>query len=85
MIKFNITNNKVRIFDNSDIGVVVWQENIESPVKIGVIATNIFEKYNNRWLLIHQQRSVSNYMPPNLCSIKYMVPFTSKAQIPLGP
>ena len=72
VIKFNITNTKVRIFDNGDIGVVVCQENIESSVnrqqdKIGIIATNIFERYENRWLLIHHQgSSISNYMPPNL-------------------
>jgi hypothetical protein len=62
VIKFNITNTKVRIFDNGDVGVVVCQENIESPVNgqqdmIGVIATNIFERYGNRWLLIHQKPS----------------------------
>jgi len=72
MIKFNITNTKARSFDNSDIGVVVCQENIESSVngqqdRIGVIATNIFERYENRWVLIHHQgSSISNYMPPNL-------------------
>jgi SnoaL-like domain len=72
MIKFNITNTKVRLFDNGDIGVVVCQENIESSVnrqqdKIGIIATNIFERYENQWLLIHHQgSSISNYMPPNL-------------------
>ena len=71
-IKFNITNTKVRLFDNGDIGVVVCQENIESSVnrqqdKIGIIATNIFERYENQWLLIHHQgSSISNYMPPNL-------------------
>jgi hypothetical protein len=72
MIKFNITNTKVRIFDNGDIGVVVCQENIEPSVngqqdKIGIIATNIFERHENRWLLIHHQgSSISNYMPPNI-------------------
>ena len=71
VIKFNITNTKVRIFDSGDIGVVVCQENIESSVrqqdKIGIIATNIFERYENRWLLIHHQGSyISNYMVPNL-------------------
>ncbi len=72
VIKFNITNTKVRIFDSGDIGVVVCQENIESSVnrqqdKIGIIATNIFERYENQWLLIHHQgSSISNYMPPNL-------------------
>ena len=72
MIKFNITNTKVILFDNGDIGVVVCQENIESSVnrqqdKIGIIATNIFERYENQWLLIHHQgSSISNYMPPNL-------------------
>lgn len=72
MIKFNITNTRVRLFDNGDMGVVVCQENIESSVnrqqdKIGIIATNIFERYENRWFLIHHQgSSISNYMPPNL-------------------
>ena len=72
LIKFNITNTKIRIFDNGNIGVIVCQENIESSVngqqdKIGIIATNIFERYENRWLLIHHQgSSISNYMPPNL-------------------
>ena len=71
VIKFNITNTKVRIFDSGNIGVVVCQENIESSVrqqdKIGIIATNIFERYENRWLLIHHQgSSISNYMVPNL-------------------
>jgi ketosteroid isomerase-like protein len=48
MIKFTITNTKVRTFDK--VGVVVCLENIETTsadgrlVKIGVIATNIFEK-----------------------------------------
>ena len=46
MIKFNITNPKVRLFDNN--GIIVCQENIESSIngrqeKIGIIATNIFE------------------------------------------
>ena len=72
MISFNITNTRVRIFDNGDIGVVVCQENIKSSVnrqqaEIGVIGTNIFERYENRWLLIHHQgSSISNYMVPNL-------------------
>jgi SnoaL-like protein len=79
VIKFNITNIMVRIFDNGDIGVVVCQENIESSVKgqqdkIGVIATNIFERYENRMLLIHHKgSSISNYMPPNL----FPSPFTN--------
>jgi len=72
MIKFNITNTKVKLSDSSHIGVVVCQENIESSVngqqdKIGVIATNIFERSGNRWITIHHQgSSISNYMPPNL-------------------
>ena len=72
VIKFNITNPKIRLFDNNGIGIVVCQENIESSVngqqdRIGVIATNIFEKCENRWLLIHHQgSSISNYMPPNI-------------------
>lgn len=80
VIKFSITNTKVRIFDNGDIGVVVCQENIESPVngqqdKIGVIATNIFERYENRWLLIHHQgSSITNYnASQSLPSIKSSV------------
>ena len=70
VIKFNITNPKIRLFDNN--GIVVCQENIESSVngqqdKIGVIATNVFERCENRWLLIHHQgSSISNYMPPNI-------------------
>src|SRR5947208_15166305 len=56
-IKFIITNTKVRIFNN--IAVVVCLENIETSInskaiKIGVIATNIFERNElNQWLLIH--------------------------------
>jgi SnoaL-like domain len=71
-IKFNITNPKIRLFDNNGIGIIVCQENIESSVngqqdKIGVIATNVFERCENRWLLIHHQgSSISNYMPPNI-------------------
>jgi ketosteroid isomerase-like protein len=71
-IKITITNTKVRLSDNSDIGIVVCQENIESSVngqqdKIGVIATNIFERSGNRWLIVHHQgSSIANYMPPNL-------------------
>ena len=71
-IKFYITNPKIRLFDNNGIGIIVCQENIESSVngqqdRIGVIATNIFEKCENRWLLIHHQGStISNYMPPNI-------------------
>jgi hypothetical protein len=71
MIKFNITNTKVKLSDNT--GIVVCQENIESSIngqqqdRNGVIATNIFERSRNRWLLIHHQgSSISNYMPPNL-------------------
>ena len=46
MIKFNITNPKVRLFDSN--GIIVCQENIESSIngrqeKIGITATNIFE------------------------------------------
>ena len=72
VIKFNITNPKIRLFDNNGIGIIVCQENIESSVngqqdKIGVIATNVFERCENRWLLIHHQgSSISNYMPPNI-------------------
>ena len=70
MIKFIITNTKVRVFDN--IAVVVCLENIETLldgeiVRLGVIATNIFEQMENQWLLIHHHgSSVSNYIPPNI-------------------
>jgi hypothetical protein len=70
MIKFIITNTKVRVFNN--IAVVVCLENIETlvngkTVRHGVIATNIFERMENRWLLIHHHgSSISNYIPPNI-------------------
>jgi hypothetical protein len=72
MIKFIITNTKLRVFDN--IAVVVCLENIETLlngeiVRLGVIATNIFEQMENQWLLIHHHgSSVSNYIPPNISS-----------------
>jgi ketosteroid isomerase-like protein len=72
MIKFIITYTKVRVFDN--IAVVVCLENIETLVngeivRLGVIATNIFEQMENQWLLIHHHgSSVSNYIPPNISS-----------------
>ena len=80
MIKFIITNTKIKIFEN--IAIVVCLENIETiingnNIRMGVIATNIFElqniKNNNnnnnnvKWLIIHHQGSVtSNYIPPNI-------------------
>ena len=72
MIKFIITNTKVRVFDN--IAVVVCLENIETffdgeNLRLGVIATNIFEQMENQWLLIHHHgSSVSNFIPPNISS-----------------
>ena len=72
MIKFIITNTKVRVFDN--IAVVVCLENIETLVsgeivRLGVISTNIFEQMENQWFLIHHHgSSVSNYIPPNISS-----------------
>ncbi len=72
MIKFIITNTKVRVFDN--IAAVVCLENIETLVngeivRLGVIATNIFEQMEKQWLLIHHHgSSVSNYIPPNISS-----------------
>ena len=72
MIKFIITNTKVRFFGN--IAVVVCLENIETlvsgeTVRLGVIATNIFEQMENEWFLIHHHgSSVSNYIPPNISS-----------------
>gem|GEM_PF-2563217 len=71
MIKFIITNTKVRVFDN--IAVAVCLENIETLVngeivRLGVIATNIFEQMENQWLLIHHHgSSVSNYIPRSVC------------------
>jgi ketosteroid isomerase-like protein len=76
MIKFTITNTKIRTFDNK-VAVVVCLENIETTsadgrvIKIGVIATNIFERNEqpNQWLLIHHHGSpVANYIPPNISS-----------------
>ena len=75
MIKFTITNTKIRTFDK--VAVVVCLENIETTsadrrlIKIGVIATNIFERNEqlNQWLLIHHHGSpVTNYIPPNISS-----------------
>jgi hypothetical protein len=69
-IKFVITNTKIRIVD--DIAIVVCLENIENVfdgqnVKFGVLATNIFEHHNNKWLMIHHHGStVSNYLQPNI-------------------
>ena len=72
MIKFVITNPKIRIFE--EISVVVCLENIETSisqqtVKLGVTATNIFEYSNAKedWLIVHHHgSSVSNYLSPNL-------------------
>jgi ketosteroid isomerase-like protein len=75
MIKFTITNTKIRTFDK--VAVVVCLENIDTTsangqaIKIGVIATNIFERSEqlNEWLLIHHHGSpVTNYIPPNVSS-----------------
>ena len=75
MIRFTITNTKIRTFDK--VAVVVCLENIETTsadrrlIKIGVIATNIFERNEqlNQWLLIHHHGSpVTNYIPPNVSS-----------------
>ena len=78
MIKFFISNIKIKAFEN--IAIVVCLENIDSviedenSIRMGVIATNIFEKQNvnnnksnNEWLLIHHHGSaVANYMAPNV-------------------
>src|ERR1044072_4406886 len=81
MIKFFISNIKIKAFEN--IAIVVCLENIDSviedenenSIRMGVIATNIFEKQNvninNKsnieWLLIHHHGSaVANYMAPNV-------------------
>jgi ketosteroid isomerase-like protein len=52
--------------------VVVCLENIQTTlangqaIKIGIIATNIFERNEpNKWLLIHHHGSpITNYIPP---------------------
>ena len=78
MIKFFITNTKIKTFEN--IAIVVCLENIdtviedENRIRMGVIATNVFEKQNvnnhksnNEWLMIHHHGSiVANYMAPNV-------------------
>jgi SnoaL-like domain len=78
MIKFFLTNVKIKAFEK--IAIVVCLENIESVIedenriRMGVIATNIFEKqnvnnhkYNNEWLMIHHHGSaVANYTAPNV-------------------
>jgi hypothetical protein len=78
MIKFVITNIKIKAFQN--IAIVVCLENIDSviedknSIRTGVITTNIFkklnvnyEKYNNESLMIHHRGSaVGNYMVPNV-------------------
>ncbi|HLE34951.1 MAG TPA: nuclear transport factor 2 family protein [Nitrososphaerales archaeon] len=69
-IKFVITNTKIKIV--KDIAIVVCLENIENVVdgeaiKFGVIATNIFERNNKKWLMVHHHGStVANYLPPNI-------------------
>lgn len=71
-MKFVITNTKIRIIDN--IAIVVCLENIESVidgkrVKFGILATNIFERQKDKWLMIHHHGStVSNYLPPIVSS-----------------
>jgi hypothetical protein len=77
MIKFVITNIKIKAFQK--IAIVVCLENIDSiiedenSIRLGVIATNIFEKQNvnnknnNDWLMVHHHGSaVANYMTPNV-------------------
>jgi hypothetical protein len=78
MIKFLLTNVKIKAFEK--IAIVVCLENIDSVIedenriRMGVIATNIFEKqnvnshkYNNDWLMIHHHGSaVANYTAPNV-------------------
>jgi hypothetical protein len=69
-INFLITNTKIRIFN--DNAVVVCLENMESiigehTIKSGILATNIFKKFDNEWLMIHHHGStVTNYLPPNI-------------------
>jgi hypothetical protein len=77
MIRFTITNTKIKIFDNK-IAVVVCIENIETTdpyngrvIRTGVIATNVFERMepSSQWSLIHHHGSpITNYIPPNTSS-----------------
>ena len=74
MIRFTITNTKIRIFDNK-MAVVVCVENIETTAvdrRIIRIATNVFERNeSNQWLLIHHHGSpITNYIPPNVSANK---------------
>lgn len=78
LIKFSITNVKIKAFEK--IAIVVCLENIDSvtedknSIKMGVIATNVFEKLNvnsnkrnYEWLLAHHHGSVvANYIGPNV-------------------
>jgi len=78
MIRFLVTNLKIKVFEK--IAVVICLENIDTTIedgnsiRMGVFATNIFEKQNvnsnnhdNQWLMIHHHgSSVANYMPPNV-------------------
>ena len=78
MIRFLVTNIKIKVFEK--IAVVICLENVDctiedgNSIRMGVIATNIFEKQNvnsnkyyNQWLMIHHHgSSVANYMPPNV-------------------
>jgi ketosteroid isomerase-like protein len=74
-IQFLITNEKLRVFENA-LALVVCIENIQSnigqnEIKMGVIATNIFERQNmaneEKWLMIHHHGSpLLNHIPPNV-------------------
>jgi hypothetical protein len=77
MIKFVITNVKIKAFEN--VAVVVCLENIDcvtedkNGIRMGVVATNVFEKknVNNKnnyeWLMIHHHGSVvANHIAPNV-------------------
>jgi len=74
MIKFLLTNVKIKAFEK--MAIVVCLENIDSVIedenriRMGVTATNIFEKQNvnnNEWLMIHHHGSaVANYTAPNV-------------------
>jgi ketosteroid isomerase-like protein len=69
-IRFVITNTRTRVV--GDLAIVVCLENIESivdgeTIKFGVVATNIFERRGNRWLMTHHHGStLSNYLLPNV-------------------
>ena len=77
-----IFKEKVKIKAFQKIAIVVCLENIDSviedenSIRMGVIATNIFEKQNvnnknnYEWLMVHHHGyAVANYMAPNVSDL----------------